>query len=245
MTFNTGNDTVLYWTPDGRRIIFATQRGRGVGQSAPQRLGGGRDAGTTTHGHRHAGMLRQDGSAVAFTRMGGAYWRKGYRGNRADDIWIQDLATRAITQLTDTNLQEFRAHTQDVYPMWGADGIIYFASERDGIFNIWRIPATGGQAGQVTFHKADGVQFPSMSPDGRTSPTRTSSSCGHSPCPAAPRRRSPSTSRSIRRRTDGVRDARSNAEGSRPRPRAITSPSTTAARSSSSPRTRRLARKHT
>ena len=27
VTFNTVNDTVLYWSPDGRRVIFATQRG--------------------------------------------------------------------------------------------------------------------------------------------------------------------------------------------------------------------------
>ena len=23
--------------------------------------------------------------------------------------------------------------------MWGVDGLIYFMSERDGVFNIWRI----------------------------------------------------------------------------------------------------------
>jgi tricorn protease len=52
--------------------------------------------------------------------------------------------------------------------MWGADGMIYFSSERDGIFNIWKMSSSGGEPTQVTFHKQDGVQFPSMSPDGRT-----------------------------------------------------------------------------
>ena len=52
--------------------------------------------------------------------------------------------------------------------MWGADGMIYFSSERDGIFNIWKISPTGGEPTQVTSHKQDGVQFPSMSPDGKT-----------------------------------------------------------------------------
>ncbi len=41
-------------------------------------------------------------------------------------------------------------------------------SERDGIFNIWKIAATGGNPVQVTSHSADGVQYPSISPDGRT-----------------------------------------------------------------------------
>ena len=52
--------------------------------------------------------------------------------------------------------------------MWGADGMMYFASERDDIFNIWRIAPTGGAPAQVTRHKEDGVQFPSISPDGKT-----------------------------------------------------------------------------
>jgi len=42
------------------------------------------------------------------------------------------------------------------------------ASERDGHFNIWRIPAAGGRPVQVTTHKKDGVQFASISPDGKT-----------------------------------------------------------------------------
>ncbi len=114
------------------------------------------------------GMLKQDGSMLAFNRMGGAYWRKGYRGNRSDDIWVQDLRTRTITRLTDTNLRDYKTFTQDVYPMWGSDGQIYFASERSGHFNIWRIASTGGTPTQVTRHDDDGVQFPSISPDGST-----------------------------------------------------------------------------
>jgi len=51
--------------------------------------------------------------------------------------------------------------------MWGSDGMIYFMSERDDIFNIWKIAPEGGTAVQVTFHKKDGIQYPSISPDGR------------------------------------------------------------------------------
>jgi len=52
--------------------------------------------------------------------------------------------------------------------MWGADGMIYFMSERDEIFNIWKIGSGGGVPEQVTFHKKDGIQYPSISPDGKT-----------------------------------------------------------------------------
>ena len=34
--------------------------------------------------------------------------------------------TKEITQLTNTDLKNFREFRQDVMPMWGADGMIYF-----------------------------------------------------------------------------------------------------------------------
>jgi tricorn protease len=169
LTFNTTNDTVLYWTPDGKRIIFATSRSTSPWRSPLYTVpvDGGlptpmdMDTGQT-------GMMKQDGSMVAFTRKGGSYWRKGYSGNRADDIWVQDVRTKKITQLTDPDIKQFRTHRQDVYPMWGVDGMLYFSSERNGAYNIWRIAPTGGTPTEITSDKGDGVQFPSISPDGKT-----------------------------------------------------------------------------
>lgn len=169
VTFHTTSDGMLYWTPDGKRLLFSTSRGAsGWGSPlytvsaegdlpVPMQM----DAGAT-------GMIRQDGSQIAFNRVGFTYWRKGYRGNRNSDIWVQDLNSNEITQLTDQNTREFRNHTQDAFPMWGSDGMIYFMSERDGIFNIWKVASTGGDPVQVTSHGSDGVQYPSISPDGST-----------------------------------------------------------------------------
>ena len=169
LTFHTTADTVLYWTPDGKRIIFASNRSArtfgsplytvAVDGGLPEPLP--MDVGTS-------GMIKQDGSTIAFNRVGARYWRKGYQGNASDDIYVQDLKTKKITQLTGTNLQAFRTKRQSLNPMWGADGMIYFSSERDGIFNVWKMSPSGGEPTQVTFHKQDGVQFPSMSPDGKT-----------------------------------------------------------------------------
>ncbi len=80
---------------------------------------------------------------------------------------MQDLKSGEIVEITDTDIKQFRGHVNDVHPMWGADGMLYFASERDGTFNIWRTSPKGGTPEQVTRHKEDGVQFPSASPDGR------------------------------------------------------------------------------
>lgn len=169
LTFATTPETLLNWTPDGKGLIVATSQAVSPWRSplfiVP--IDGGIPTPLPIDGGVQ-GMLNRDGTVLAFNRMGGSYWRKGYRGNRSDDIWVQDLKTQKITRLTDTNLKEYRNFTQDVYPMWGHDGQIYFASERSGHFNIWRIAPTGGAPTQVTSHTDDGVQFPSMSPDGTT-----------------------------------------------------------------------------
>ncbi len=169
LTFSTGNDTVLNWAPDGKAVLITTQSGTSPWRSplALVPVDGGLPQPFDMDGGVQ-GMIKQDGSALAFNRMGGAYWRKGYRGNRADDVWVMNLRTKAMTRLTDTSLKDFKTFTQDVYPMWGNDGQIYFSSERSGIFNIYRIAAGGGAPQPVTSHRDDGVQFPSMSPDGGT-----------------------------------------------------------------------------
>ena len=167
LTFHSVSDTVLNWTPDGKKIIFGSSRKGAffnplftVGLDGKLPLPMDMDMGG-------AGMISQDGKTLAFNRFGFRYWRKHYRGNRNTDIWLQDLRTKKITQLTDRDIKKFRTHTQDAFPMWGADGKIYFMSERDDIFNIWKISKKGGEPVQVTFHKKDGVQYPSISPDGK------------------------------------------------------------------------------
>jgi tricorn protease len=169
LTFHTGNDEVLYWTPDGKGVVIASARGAHpfgsplyvapLDGSIPTPLP--MDFGRT-------GMLKQDMTMVAFNRTAPPSGRKGYKGNNNADISVQDLRTREIRTLTDTNVKEFRGHVHDGHPMWGSDGNIYFVSERDGFFNIWRTDAQGRSFTQVTRHRDDGVANPSISPDGKT-----------------------------------------------------------------------------
>ncbi len=173
LTYYTGDDDVQYWTPDGQGLLITTSRSPHP-FGAPLHilpLDGGIPVPMEVDFGR-AGMIRQDGTMVAFNRNSFLPWpsgtRKGYRGNNSTDVWVQDLQTKQITQLTDLDVHEFREHTHDALPMWGADGFIYFVSERDGIFNIWRISPAGGEPQQVTFHRHGSVRYPAISPDGRT-----------------------------------------------------------------------------
>ncbi len=167
VTFHTTNDTMQYWTPDGEGIIISTSRGAN-GWGSPLHIVplDGTIPMPMDMDIAQDGMISQDGSTVAFNRNGIRYWRKFYQGNNQTDIWVQDLSTKEIRQLTDINTEEFRTHVQDAYPMWGTDGMIYFLSERSGLFNIWKISPDGGDPIQVTRHQEDGVQYPSISPDG-------------------------------------------------------------------------------
>ena len=168
ITWMSGNDEAVSWTPDGREIIISTSRGAmqwgsplhrvALDGTVPRPLA--MDMGRT-------GMVKQDATLIAFNRSLPSYWRKGYRGNSNADIAVLDLRSGQIRELTDTNIRAHRQNVHDVHPMWGADGKIYYASERDGFFNIWRVNADGTQPEQVTRHRDDGVQFPSISPDGR------------------------------------------------------------------------------
>ena len=167
LTFHTTSDNIQYWTPDGKGIIISTSRGANPWGSPLHivPLDGGLPVPMDMDIGR-AGMISQDGSMVAFNRNSVRYWRKHYAGNNQTDVWIQNLRTKEITPLTDIDTKQFRTHVQDAYPMWGADGMIYFLSERDGFFNIWKISPRGGTPVQVTAHRRDGVQYPSISPDG-------------------------------------------------------------------------------
>jgi tricorn protease len=168
LTWHTGDDNVLYWTPDGRSVVFTSARSQhpfgsplykvALDGTVPETLG---------MDFARSGMVKQDMTMVAYNRNMPSYWRKGYRGNAAGDIAVQDLRTGELKEISYTDVQKFREQASDVQPMWGADGKIYFSSERDGIFNIWRMNADGSAPQQVTRHRSGGVTFPAVSPDGK------------------------------------------------------------------------------
>jgi tricorn protease len=168
LTWFSGADEALYWTPDGTGIVMSSARGPAAWGSPlyVQPLDGS-IARPLGMGIARAGMIKQDGSMIAFNRNLPSAWRKEYRGNAAANIIVMNTASGDIQELTNTDLKQFKTMANNVFPMWGADGMIYFATERDGPYNLYRMSPKGGAAQQVTNYREGGVFFPSMSPDGR------------------------------------------------------------------------------
>lgn len=162
LTFHSADDTVLGWTVDGKGVLFSSQRGEdfmgmlyvvGVDGGMPWRAGP--DMGNQA-------SFSPDGKRIAYNPKGQVYWRKYYRGAYQTDVWVEDIAAKKFTQLTDFD-------GLDSWPMWSNGGDIYFVSDRDGngLTNIWRVSESGGKADKVTQFKTGDVRFPSISADGK------------------------------------------------------------------------------
>ena len=163
LTHHSSGDDVLGWTPDGKSVVFSSNRGEDfTGRIYTVSTEGGMptqvgiDYGTT-------GTYSADGKLFAYNRRSQSYWRKHYRGSGNSDVTVMDVANRTFKTLTE--------HPGlDSWPMFAADGNVYFVSDRDpnSQTNIWRASASGGAAEKVTKFTTGDVRWPSISADGKT-----------------------------------------------------------------------------
>jgi tricorn protease len=181
LTFHSADDNVVGWTPDGKRILFQSTRGQGAFPSVATLYevaaeGGMEQPLATDWGS--SGSYSPDGSKLAFTRHPGVWSRQHYRGSYAVDLWVMDTGSKKFTRLGDPDYKG-----NYLWPMFGRGNEIYFVADRladekhikfggpevmKSVNNIWRIPARGGAAVQVTRHTSGSLFFPSISADGKT-----------------------------------------------------------------------------
>lgn len=114
-------------------------------------------------------VMSADGRTLVFARGSNNNVRPRYRGPASGEIWRLDLNGGAFTRLTDD-------HFDDIEPHITPDGSVVFISGRDDQYNLWRIPAGGGQPRQLTAFQptpdeytiAHGVRDLGVSRDGST-----------------------------------------------------------------------------
>jgi eukaryotic-like serine/threonine-protein kinase len=131
---STRQDFAPQFSPDGRRIAFASDR------SGQHEIWIGDSDGTNpvrvTFLDKYAGTPRwsPDSQQIAFD----------FFEDRRGHIYVISAEGGQPRTIT-------KGDFDDTVPSWSRDGKwIYFSSNRTGVYEVWRVPAAGGEAVQVT-----------------------------------------------------------------------------------------------
>ena len=133
---STQYDSSPHYSPDGSRIAFRSSRsGRHEIWVA--------DANNPVSARQ---LTRTNGNLTGSPRWSpdGTRIACDSRPDGPPDIFVVNVATGEMKRITTES-------SEDVVPSWSNDGQwIYFASNRTGTLQIWKAPAAGGAAQQVT-----------------------------------------------------------------------------------------------
>lgn len=151
------DNRVLDWTPDGKGVLFLPHRlpwGERMARPYVVPAAGGMETPLAIP-EAGGGMFSPDGTKVVYTPIEREFrtWKR-YRGGRAQDVWIYDLAANSAEQITDNPFT-------DNQPVW-IGNTIYFTSDReDGKLNLWSYDLGTKQTKKVTNHTDFDVLWPS------------------------------------------------------------------------------------
>src|ERR1035437_5889669 len=146
LTWHSAPDVVQGWTPDGAKIVFASNRETNGPHAAPKvysvPAGGGVEEAMPMN-RAYQGKISPDGRRVAY-RMNNSWdeERRNYRGGQNRPIWIVDLKT------LDVESPPWK-DSKDMDPAWVGD-VVYFISDRDGVANVWSYESATKKLAQVT-----------------------------------------------------------------------------------------------
>ena len=143
------DNIVLGWTPDGRILYRSHRDARNdplIGEPWAVRPEGGPSERYPLAEAGHV-SFSPDGKRAAITRIFRDFrqWKR-YQGGLAQAVWIYDLATHAVKQISDwrgTNTQ----------PMWIGDAIYYLSDREDWKLNLWRYDVKAGTTSRMTSFK--------------------------------------------------------------------------------------------
>jgi tricorn protease len=146
LTWHPVADVVTGWTPDSRRVVFASGRASAPNQGVTKFWtvsidGGAEDAMAMPRGAE--GDHSPDGRRFAYlmTNYWDPEWRN-YRGGQNRPIWIVNLASHDLETPPWTD-------SRDIDPAWVGE-TVYFLSDRDWLMNVWAYDTRSKQLTQIT-----------------------------------------------------------------------------------------------
>jgi len=171
ITYHSASDYPSDFTPDGKRVIFSSAR-----LDAPhnQQFPSGvlpELYGVPLHGGQISQLLttpaekatfNSDGSHLIFHNRKGYEnpWRKHHTSSVTRDIWMYDLKNDNYQQISSYSGEERN-------PIFApGDSTIYYLSEQNGDFNIFKKNINGEQTTQITHFEKHPVRFLSISHTG-------------------------------------------------------------------------------
>jgi eukaryotic-like serine/threonine-protein kinase len=147
---STWQDNAPQYSPDGKKIAFASDRSGSYEIWVSNADGSGTVQLTSQGGHAGTPRWSPDGRRIAFDAS--------VDGNA--NIFVIDAGGGAPRQVTASVAKDAPS-----VPSWSSDGQwIYFASNHSGDYEIWRVPANGGAQNQLTHQ---GGFDPRESPNGK------------------------------------------------------------------------------
>jgi Tol biopolymer transport system component/predicted Ser/Thr protein kinase len=150
LTFDEAHVEGLDLSPDGKRLVFSSDRSGNKDLWLMPSEGGEMEQLTTDPFPDWMPSWSPNGEEIAFHTI--------RSGNR--DIWVIPVEGGPARQLT-------HHPSTDWLPTWSPDGSeIAFVSARSGQLSIWVAPVDGGEPRHVT-HDLENVEFPVYSPDGK------------------------------------------------------------------------------
>ena len=148
---STWQDNAPQYSPDGKKIAFASDRSGSFEIWVADADGTGTVQLTSQGGHSGSPHWSPDGRRIAFDASVGG----------SGDIFVIDAGGGAPRRIT---TGPANGHARSV-PSWSSDEKwVYYTSDQTGRYEIWRASAGGGQESQLTHQ---GGFDPRESPDGK------------------------------------------------------------------------------
>ncbi|MEQ8790193.1 MAG: S41 family peptidase [Pirellulaceae bacterium] len=165
VTHHTEGYDIEDWYPDGKTLLLSGMRDghwRHARRFFPVGLEQRSAEQPLFDAYGSDASLSPDGRRLLFVREGERWWRKGYRGSRAGQIWMCSLKSNNFTEL-------LKLPTDCFWPKWKADGRgFYYVGAESGSFNLWEYDLKSKKSTQLTHFEDDSVVNPTVSRDGST-----------------------------------------------------------------------------